>query len=189
VEIARALAKLKIPTGKAPEKERPAVLPDLKEASSGVPAGVRIFVRHQDMKPVVEVVPMKSEQWKALSFPVRARAIEAKVLRNWLIHLYPPAISPADERKPFKEVTGSLELVPAGTDKQGRYALLRGKIHLAKGDDTESAFAGTMQVVLTYRRDMAEVQSVRGVIEGDYLYRIRGNQRLPLKVAIESRPR
>jgi hypothetical protein len=187
-EIARGLARLGLPAGKAPEKKRPTVLPDLKAATPGVPAGVRIFVRHQETKPVVEVVPMKAEEWKALSFPERAKAIDAKALRQWLVQLYPPGISPADERKPFREISGSLELVPAGADKHGRYALLRGKVRLAKGDDTESAFEGLLQAVVTYRHGAPEVQSVRGVVEGDYLYRIRGTDRLPLKVAIESRP-
>src|SRR5262245_13559812 len=49
-EIAKGLAKLKLPEGKKPAKERPAVLPDLKGATPGVPAGVRIFVRLQDAK-------------------------------------------------------------------------------------------------------------------------------------------
>jgi hypothetical protein len=43
-------------------------------------------------------------------------------------------------------------------------------------------------VVLTYRRDAAEVQSVRGVVEGTYLYRTRGTSREKLRAAIESRP-
>src|SRR5581483_7732319 len=137
-EIAKGLAKLKLPQDRKPEKERPAVLPDLAGTMPGVPAGVRLFVRHKDMKPVVEVVPVNTEEWKALAFPQQAKAIDATALRPWLVQLYPPAIAVADEKKPFKEITGPLELVPAGADKQGRYALLRGKIHLAKGNDTES---------------------------------------------------
>src|SRR5262249_3856947 len=79
-------------------------------------------------------------------------------------------------------------LEPAGTDKGNRYALLRGEIRLAKGNDKESAFEGTLQLVVTYRLDGPEVRSVRGVIEGDFVYRTQGGKRLPLRAAIESRP-
>jgi hypothetical protein len=41
---------------------------------------------------------------------------------------------------------------------------------------------------LTYRPDAAEVVSVRGIVEGTYLYRIRGTNPQKLRVAIESRP-
>jgi hypothetical protein len=188
VEVAKGLAKLKLPEGKTPDRERVAVLPDLKGAVGGVPAGVRIFLRHQGRRPVVEVVPMGPEGWKALAFPEREREIEPETLRSWLVQLYPPAIRTVDQRKPFQKVTGRLKLVPAGADKNGRYALLSGEVRLAKGDEKESAFEGAVQAVLTYRPDAPEVRSVRGVVEGDYVYRIRGTQRLPLKVAIESRP-
>ena len=187
-EIAKARAKLMLPEGQATDKERPVLLPDLRATNAGAPAGIRIIMRCQDTKPVVEVVPIKADQWQELSFPQQPREIKVDKLRNWLVQLYPPAISPADWRKPFKGITGSLELVPAGDDNQGRYALLRGKIHLAKGDDTESAFEGSLEAVVTYRPDIPDVQSVHGVVEGNYLYRISGTQRLPLKVTIESRP-
>ncbi len=188
VEIAKGLAKLKLPEGKPPDRERPPVLPDLKGAVGKVPAGVRIFLRRQGGRPVVEVVPMGAESWKALAFPEKEREIEAETLRTWLVQLYPPAIRTVDQRKPFKKITGSLKLAPAGADERGRYALLSGEVRLAKGDEKESAFEGALQAVLTYRSDAPEVRSVRGVVEGDYVYRIRGTQRLPLKVAIESRP-
>ncbi len=186
-EIAKGLAKLKLPAGKAPDKERPAALPDLK-GGDGVPAGVRLFLRHQGRQPVVEVVPMKAEQWKALAYPEQARDIEAETLRSWLVQLYPPAIRTVDQLKPFKKITGRLKLIPAGKDQKGRHALLSGEVQLTKGDDKESAFEGTLQVVLTYRPDGSVVRSARGVVEGDYLYRIRQTQRMPLRVAIESRP-
>lgn len=189
VEIPKALAQLGLPQGQKPEKERPAILPDLKGTASGVPAGVRLFIHSQrNRTPVVEVVPMKVDEWQTLSFPERSRAIEPDALRSWLVQLYPAAIRTVDQRKPFRTVTGSLKLEPAGADKEGRYALLRGKVHLAKGDDTESAFEGAVQAVVTYRLDGPAVQSVRGVIEGDYLYRMRATQRLPLRAALESRP-
>ncbi len=186
-EIAKGLAKLKLPEVNL-QKDRPPVLPDLKQAAPGVPAGVRMFVRHEGRKPVVEVVPMDADAWKPLFFPEKSREIEAETLRAWLIQMYPPAIRTVDQRKPFQKIEGRLELTPAGADQNGRHALLSGEMRLSKGDDTQSAFEGTLQLVLTYRPDTPEVQTVRGVVEGDYLYRIRGTQRLPLKAAIESRP-
>ena len=138
--------------------------------------------------PVVEVVAMKAEEWRVLAFPEETQEVEAEILRNWLVQLYPAGIRTADQSKPFTKITGSLRLEPAGADQKGRYALLRGKVRLAKGDDQESAFEGTLQAVVRYPRDALEVRSLRGVIEGDYVYRIRGTRRMPLVAAIESRP-
>ncbi|HKA08052.1 MAG TPA: hypothetical protein VKD71_12395 [Gemmataceae bacterium] len=195
VEIARGLERLKLPEGKRPEQERSAALPDLKPTTAGVPAGVRIFVRpvgnngtFDGRKPVVEVVPVKADEWKTLAFPEKAKEIDAEKLREWLVQVYPPAIRTVDQMKPFQKVEGKLKLEPAGGDKKVRYALLSGDVRLNKGDDKESALEATLQVVLTYLPDAPHVQSVRGVVEGDYLYRMRGTQRIPLKVAIESRP-
>jgi hypothetical protein len=198
-EIPAAVAKLKLPAEKLNGRKggRPVVLPDLK-GTEGVPAGARLFVRLNDAKdpfrsklPVVEVVAMRAEDWKALALPERAKEIEAAALKSWLVQLYPPGIRAADQKKPFTKVTGTLKLEPAGADKQRRYALLRGEVKLAKGDEKESAFEGALQAVLTYGLDTPEVKSVRAVGEGDYLYRElrgRGTQRMPMVVAIESRP-
>jgi hypothetical protein len=191
-EIPRGLAKLKLP----PDQERRAsAVPDLKATGTGLPAGVRLFVRLTDVKdpfrsrvPVVEVVAMKADDWKALALPEKAREVEAAALKSWLVQLYPAGIRTADQSKPFTRSSGSLKLEPAGADKAGRYALLRGKIQLAKGDDKESAFEGTLQAVLTYALDAPGVKSVRAVVEGDYLYRLRTTQRMPLVAAVESRP-
>jgi hypothetical protein len=195
-EIPNALAKLKLLADQPVAKERrPLAVPDLKATDAGVPAGVRLFVRLHDPRDsfrsqmsVVEVVPMKAQEWKALSFPEKAKPIEAEVLRPWLVQLYPAGIRTADQSKPFTKISGSLKLEPAGSDKAGRYALLRGKIQLAKGDDNESAFEGILQAVLTYGLDAREVKSARAVVEGDYLYRLRETQRLPLVAVVESRP-
>jgi hypothetical protein len=191
-EIPAGLAKLKLPADQA---GRALATPDLKATGAGVPAGVRLFVRLNDEKdpfrsrmPVVEVVPMKAEEWKALALPEKAKAVEAAALKNWLVQLYPAGIRTTDQRKVFTQITGTLRLEPAGTDKTGRYALLRGKFQLAKGNDQESAFEGTLQAVLTYGLDAREVKSVRAVVEGDYLYRLRGTQRMPLVAVVESRP-
>jgi hypothetical protein len=191
-EIPRGLAKLKLPAAK---EGRPLAVPDLKGTGAGVPAGVRLFVRLNDEKdpirsrvPVVEVVPMPAEEWKALALPERAKEVEAAALKSWLVQLYPAGIRTADQRKPFTGVSGSLRLEPAGADRAGRYALLRGRVKLAKGGDKESGIEGTLQAVLTYGLDAPGVKSLRGVVEGDYLYRLRENRRMPLVAAVESRP-
>jgi hypothetical protein len=139
--------------------------------------------------PVVEVVAMKADDWKALALPEKAKEVEAAALKSWLVQLCPPGIRTADQKKPFTKISGSLKLEPAGADKANRYALLRGKVMLAKGDDKESAFEGTLQAVLTYGLDDLRVKSVRAVVEGDYLYRLRETQRMPLVATVESRPK
>jgi hypothetical protein len=195
-EIQKARAKLKLPEGKPDKGDKaPKGLPDLKALDSGAPAGVRLFIRQDDSKnsvfsklPVVEVVPMKADDWKPLAFAPTGKEIEAEVLNSWLVWLYPAGIRAADEQKRFQKFSGTLKLEPAGSDEMFRYALLRGKVRLAKGGDTESAFEGELEAVLTYGRDATDVRSVRGVVEGTYLYRTRGTSPEKLKVAIESRP-
>ena len=191
-EIPKGLAKLNLP---ADQEGRSSAVPDLKATGTGVPAGVRLFVRLNDEQdpvrsrmPVVEVVALKAEDWKALALPEKAREVEAAALKRWLVQLYPAGIRTADQSKPFTRISGSLRLEPAGADKAGRYALLRGKIQLAKGGDQESAFEGTLRAVLTYGLDAPGVKSVRAVVEGAYLYRLRKTQRMPLVAAVESRP-
>src|SRR5215468_1721559 len=84
-EIPSGLAKLKLPAERPAVKgERALATPDLKAAGAGVPAGVRLFVRLNDAKdpfrsqmPVVEVVPMKAEERKALALPEKAKHVEA----------------------------------------------------------------------------------------------------------------
>jgi hypothetical protein len=195
-EIQKARARLKLPEA-TPRKGtgRQNGLPDLKPLGTGAPAGVRLFIRQDDPSnsiasklPVVEVVRMTPDDWKPLAFAPNAKEIKADVLKSWLVWLYPAGIRAADEKKRFQTFSGSLKLEPAGSDGSFRQALLRGKVRLAKGGDAESAFEGQLEVVLTYRPDAAEVQSVRGVVEGTYLYRTRGTSRQKLRVAIESRP-
>jgi hypothetical protein len=191
-EFPSGLAKLKLPAGQA---GRASAVPDLKATGTGVPAGVRLFVRLNDENdpirsrmPVVELVALKGEDWKPLALPQKAEEVEAAALKSWLVQLYPAGIRTADQSKPFTRISGSLRLEPAGADKAGRYALLRGKIQLAKGDDKEWAFEGTLQAVLTYGLDAPGVMSFRAVVEGDYFFRLRKTQRMPLVDAVESRP-
>ena len=195
-EIEKARAKLKLPEVKPQKAEGPSKgLPDLKALDSGAPAGVRLFIRQDEpgnsvfsKLPVVEVVPMKTDDRKPLAFAPKGAEVEAEALKSWLVWLYPAGIRAADEQKRFQKFVGTLELEPSGSDAQFRYALLRGTVRLEKAADAESAFEGELEAVLTYGRDATEVRSVRGVVEGTYLYRTRGTSREKLRVAIESRP-
>jgi hypothetical protein len=195
-EITKGRDKLKLPKAKPPRAEGPPKgLPDLAAPGPGAPAGVRLFIRQDDPKnavfsklPVVEVVSMKADDWQPLELSPKGKDIKAEVLKNWLVRLYPAGIRTADEKKPFQRFTGTLKLEPAGANGRFRHALLRGKVLLEKGGDTESAFEGQVELVLTYRPDEARAQSVRGVVEGTYLYRTRGTSRVNLRAAIESRP-
>jgi hypothetical protein len=196
VEIQKARARLKLPQATPKVEGQLKGLPDLKPLASTAPAGVRLFLRQDDRGnaifsklPVVEVVSMKPDDWKPLALAPKGKAIEAAVVKSWLVWLYPAGIRAADEKKSFQKFSGTLRLEPAGSDDRFRYALLRGKVMLAKGGDTESAFEGQLEAVLKYRPDAADVQSVRGVVEGTYLYRTRGTSREKLRVAIESRPK
>ncbi len=200
--ILKARTKLDLREIKTPRKGdgHPVGLPDLKPATaSATPAGVRIFVRTDDTGdstfgsvPIVELVPMKAEEWDALSLPPKDKAIEAKTLKNWLIWLYPAGIRRGDERKLFRKFSGTLKLKPAGADEKFRYALLSGEIRLAKEeDDDDSVYNGTLRAVVSYRRESSLVHAVRGIVEGVYLYRPTGGREgspIKLNAAIESRP-
>jgi hypothetical protein len=190
-EIAKARALLKL-ADEPPAADRifEPRLPDFERAASGRPAGVRRFVRPRQGAGrwlVVEKIAFQTEQWQRLAYPEQAREIEADALKNVLVQMYPPAIRTADQRKPFTRISGSLRLEPAGSTVSERYAVLRGEVHLAKGDESESAFQDRLEAVLTYQNDSCDVQSLRGVVDGN-LYRIRGTQSIPLVAAIESRP-
>lgn len=185
-ELAKGLAEMKLPRAAAASAEL--TLPDVKGPAS--PAGVRIFVRAETVSfVVVEAVPMKPEEWKALRHTGEAREIEAENLRSWWAQLYPSGIRAADQRKPFKKITGALRLKPAGTEGKLRYAILSGAIGLAK-EDEGSSFDGSVEAVVTYGLDGPEVGSVRGVVEGRYRYRPgRGEgEAIRIRAALESRP-
>jgi len=116
-EIRIARAKLKLPEEKPQKADGPLKgLPDLK-GQAGHPAGVRLFIRQDDPSnshfsqvPVVEIVSMKADEWKPLSFPPRAREIEAESLRSWLVWLYPAGVRTADEQRRFQKFSGTLKL-------------------------------------------------------------------------------
>jgi hypothetical protein len=195
-EIQKARAKLELPEVEAQSSDGALKgIPDLKAVNSGAPAGVRLFIRQDEpgnsvfsTLPAVEVVPMNADDWKPLAFTPNVTEIEAEVLKRWLVWVYPAGIRAADEQKRFQKFSGALKLESAGSNDRFRYAILRGKIRLTKGNDRESAFEGELEAVLTYRHDPGQVQSLRGVVEGTYLYRTRETSREILRVAIESRP-
>lgn len=186
-EIPKALAKLNLPLD-LPKEGRPLVLPDLKKNGAGLPAGVRMFIQSPSKMPVVELLAMKPEEWAPLNPPDKPRDMDAALLRKWLVQVYPPAIRSVDANQPFTRFNGKLTLEPAGADKEGRYALLRGEVQMGKPEENQSSFEGKLQAVLTYDLGSSKVKSVRAVIEGEYLYRQRNLQRMPMVAAIESRP-
>jgi hypothetical protein len=193
--LVQATRKLVLPSLPAKEAATLSALPDLTATPSDLPAGVRLYLRVQAPKlpeatklPIVEVVPMKAEQWRPLTFPSGVTEIAADHLKDTLVWLYPAGIRTADETKRFQAFTGTLTLEPAGADKEHRYALLRGAVKATKASDKESAFEGTLDLVLTYGPDSPRVHSVHGVVAGDFIYRTGGIQRMPLTAAIESRP-
>lgn len=198
-ELAKAIEKLPVPPVAPARDNGPDTmcrsLPDLAGSTADPPAGVRIFVRQDDPRnshsqnlSVVQVVAMKADEWKALSFAPEPREIAADVLKRWLVWLYPAGIRTADESKRFQEFAGTLRLEPSHSDEKFRHAVLRGDVRLAKEDDTQSAFEGTLEAVLSYRPDSPEVHSVRAAVEGVYIYRVRTTSEQRLRVAIESRP-
>jgi hypothetical protein len=165
-EIVKASAKL--------------VMPDAVTPTGSVPdgKGVRLFIKtERSGAPIVEVA---AEDWKALALPDNAKEIPAETFKGWLSLLYPPAIRTADQSKPFKTFDGKLTLTCVG-EKAG---VLRGELKLSKGEG-ESSFEGTLEAAVTIDGDTPKVA---GVIEGVYLYRQRGEQKIKLTAAIESRP-
>ena len=154
-------------------------IPDIKPKGS-LPDGdgVRLFITAKDRGalPIVEFVPWTKEQIEGLKPADAAREIDPELLRPWLSQLYPPAIRTADQSKPFKTVSGKLSLSAGG--------VLSGEVKLAKGDDAESAFVGTVELGVRW---VDGRPSLRGVIEGNYVYRQRGEQKIPIVAAVESR--
>jgi hypothetical protein len=189
-QIRTAREQLKVREGKAVEVKTLAGLPDLPTGAAPTPAGVRLLIRRGEGGgvPVVEVVPMAPAAWEPLAFSATARTIDAETLKPWLAQLYPPAIRAADAGKPFRTCSGALTLQPAGADGKTRYALLRGSFRLEKATQAESSLEGQLDAVVSYGSDKPEVQTVRGVVDGTYVYRARATTQVKLSAVIESRP-
>jgi hypothetical protein len=181
-----------IPEGRNPdlfqEEIRKAKLPEVKapELKLHLPDGdgVRIFLRMKSDQSAFTGTPLvefEKADWSLFAMPDEPREIDAEKLRGWLRHLYPPAIRTADQKKPFKTCTGKLKLRKI----DAKTAHLGGEFRLTKGDEGESAFEGSLGMVITYRDGKP---SLRGTIDGVYLYRLRETQRMRMAAAIESRP-
>jgi hypothetical protein len=146
--------------------------------------------------PVIEVVPLKEQDWKLLAYPDERQSVEAATLKPWLSEVYPGGVmertNPQTKRVyKIKAVEGKLSLAPAGADDKHRYALLSGNIRLRDEGKDGFSFEGKLEVVLTYKLNDPNVRTLRGVFEGIYprFDRMRNRTRnLPLQAAFESRP-
>lgn len=190
-------ARSKLNLDALPLRNNPLILPDLKQSR-----GIRVFVQLLDKRmtayqaPVVEVVPLETEDWKVLEWPQAERTVEAATLSKWLSQVYPPGVMERTDPQSkmafrIKEVSGTLSLIPAGSDGALRYAVLSGNVRLTDEGSDGFHYDGELQVVLTYASDERSVHSLRGVLEATYPRYDRAadrNFRIPLQAAFESRP-
>jgi hypothetical protein len=194
-EIRAALSRLDL--ADLPPRTNPLKLPDLERSR-----GIRVFVRLMDDRmtayqaPVVEVVSLDADDWQALAWPGEQRTVDASTLGQWLSQVYPPGVmertDPVTKRAyGIESVSGELRLSPAGSDRDRRYALLRGKVRLTDEGNDGFSYEGSLAVVLSYPRDDPQVQSLHGVFEGVYprTDAIRNRTRqIPLQAVFESLP-
>jgi len=191
-EFAEGWARLKLaPVDVKKSAGTALTLPEVTGSES--PAGIRILSRSiaDEMGDVttVRAAAISAEQRKALSLPAEARTVGAELFRSWLELLQLPRVREADANVPFKRISGALTLRPAGADANFRYAVMTGSIALTKEEGQSSAEVA-FEGVLTYRPDSAVVHSIRGVFEGEYLYRPGRGQAQPFEItaALESTP-
>jgi len=205
-ELAKGVAKLKAPPPPVEESQAKLTLPDLCASSDpGVPSGLRLFFRargeagwNANAMTIVQPVPMKADEWKALSYSDRPREIDAEFFRACVTEIFPGAIRAASSpRAPgfASKLPGTLKLEPAGSDEKFRYALLHGPVQLFytrslgnKAEPSEPKFSGTLQAVVKYGLTTPEVHSLRGMIDGNYLYMPGPNGTFKMTAAVESRP-
>jgi hypothetical protein len=194
-EIRAAVSRMDL--GGLTPRNNPLKLPDLDRSR-----GIRVFVRLMDDRmtayqaPVVEVVSLEPLDWQPLAWPTDSRSVEASALAKWLSQVYPPGVmertNPVTKRVyGIESVTGTLSMVPAGSDRTQRYALLRGNVRLHDDGDDDFSYEGSLSIVLTYRLDDPNVHSLRGVFEGIYPRTdpMRNRRReIPLQAVFESRP-
>ena len=195
LELDKAIKQLSLE--KAQRKENQLQLPDLDQAR-----GIRVFVQLMDQRmkayqaPVVEVVPLETDDWTPLDWPTEQRSVDASSLTKWLSQVYPPGVMERTNPQTkvaykIKSVTGRLSLVSAGSDDNRRYAILSGDIRLTDDGIDEFSYEGKLEIVLTYKPDEPELQSLRGVFNGIYPRTDRmHNQthRIPLQAVFESLP-
>ena len=147
--------------------------------------------------PVVEVMPLGSEDSQALTYPSEPRDIDARKFKKWLSQIYPPGVMERTNPRTKKvyaiqSTEGTLRFSPAGSDKKQRYAILEGDIRLTDEGTDEFSYQGKLQVVVSYRAGDTRPESFCGIFDGTYPRTDRRRDRtrtLPLRAAIESLPR
>lgn len=188
-EMKKAATKLELP--KEQPAQRKIQLPDIQDSEA--PAGVRIFVRSSGFYPytvpAVEAVPMTAQERKTLAFPTAGKEIPAEQLKRWLVQVYPPGFN--EQSGPFQKVSGTLKLEPAGISGETRQAILRGKIKMDWESAEKRSLDGVLEAVLSYRLNVADLISLRGVVEGTYERPdpVQTRSRtIRIQAALESRP-
>lgn len=182
-ELQKALAKMDLP----PYEAKPAETFDALKLPEVKPAGVRLYIKPASKAVIVEAVAVDAKHRTALSWPAQPGEIDAEVLREWLVQVYPTGIRAAEQQKGYKSVAGKLKLLP---DSKTRQAVLSGSIKL-EGEAGDSRFEGTLRLVLAYGEKSAEVLSLRGFVEGTYHYRVHGRDggEVRIEAALESTPK
>ncbi|KAF0244863.1 MAG: hypothetical protein FD180_2165 [Planctomycetota bacterium] len=157
-----------------PEAPRPVKLPGLPE---GAASGIRVFTRLDDRgmpayyAPVVELVPMASEDWALLALPAKPAKLDASAFLPWLSKMFPGGVMERTDQqtKQVYDVTGAkgeLVLEPAGANGETKFALLHGKVTLTDSGGGEFSYSGELRVVVEYRG--GKVAGLKGIFEGTY---------------------
>ena len=199
-QLRQGIARLRLKPGSSSHINSVSLkLPDARPGQGGM----RVFVRLDDRRmpayrlPVVEFVELASEDWTPLAWPERPRTVDASSLGKWLKQVYPPGVMERVDpvtKHPFTitSVSGRLTLTRATPDDKSRYAVASGRVRLVDSGGDGFAFEGDLDLVITYGKQSAKVQTVRGVFRGTYprLDRPRQTTRhIPLEAVFESRLR
>ena len=176
--------------------------PTLKLPEPRGKLGLRIFVRLDDRRmpayrfPVVEVVEMAPADWNALSWPSGRRSVDASKFKKWLSQVYPPGIMERVDPVTKKAyvvtgVSGQLSLAPSGSSSRHRHAVAIGRVRLSDSGADGFGYEGTLELVMTYAKQLSEVISMKGFFRGSYPRHDRQRQMtrlVPLEAVFESRP-
>ncbi|MEK7468488.1 MAG: hypothetical protein AAB074_13845 [Planctomycetota bacterium] len=157
-----------------PGEPRPVKLPGLPE---GTDSAIRVFTRLNDKgmpayyAPVVEVVPMETEDWALLAVPAKPAKLEASAFLPWLSKMFPGGVMERTDQvtKKVYDVTGAkgeLLLEPAGVKGELKFALLHGNVTLTDSGGGEFSYSGELSVVVEYRG--GKVAGLKGTFEGRY---------------------
>ncbi len=121
------------------------------------------------VKTVVEARPSTREQEEALSWSSQPRQIEASLFKSLLDTINPGGVArAADVIVPWKEITGTLNYQPAGSEGPFRFAVVSGPIRMSKKAGTFRA-EGTLQMVVSYLEGESQINAVRGAINARYV--------------------